>query len=209
MYGEGKRKEVSSMAKKLVAILFFLFLVSFHKHLPYEHQGEVIDSVGASLFNIYFFIFNQTLGIVHEGGHGVCYLFHCPQFLTALNGTVFQLLFPFGIAYYYRRKKNKIASYIAMFFVGFSLLYTSWYISTSNQGAMVSAANSFLGVDGYHDFHMILSSMGMLEHYAIIGTITKVISYIIMYLSVGMMFFESFVATSKKRRRFRWKNKSN
>ncbi len=198
IYNEGKNEEVSSMAKKVLAVLFFLFLVSFHNHLPYEHRGEVIDSLGAFLFNIYFFVFNQTLGIVHEGGHGVCYVLHCPQFMTALNGTVFQLLFPLGIAYYYRRKKIKIASYIAMFFVGFSLLYTSWYISTSNQGAIVSAANSFLGVDGYHDFYMILSSMGILEHYAIIATITKVLSYLIMSLSVGMMFFEGFVATTKR-----------
>ena len=201
MYGEGKNEQVSSMATKVLAILFFLFLVSFHDYLPYEQKSGVIDSVGGFIFNIYFFIFNQTLGIVHEGGHGICYVFHCPEFITALNGTVFQLLFPFGIAYYYRRKKNKIGSYIAMFFVGFSLLYTSWYISTSNQGAIVSAANSFLGVDGYHDFHMILSSMGILEHYAIIASITKVISYIIMYLSVAMMFFEGFVATSEKRKR--------
>jgi len=206
IYKEEKNEEVSSLAKKVVALLFFFFLVSFNNYLPYEHQGEVNSSFWASLFNIYFFVFNQTLGIVHEGGHGVCYLFHCPEFITTLNGTLFQLLFPLGIAYFYRRKKNAIASYIALFFVGFSLLYTSWYISTSNHGAIVSAANSFLGVDGYHDFHLILSSLGVLEHYDIIATVTKVISYLIMYFSVAMMLFEGFVTTSKKRGKKR-KNK--
>ena len=202
MYDEEKKAEITSSAKKVVALLFFFFLLSFNNYLPYEHRGEVSNSFWASLFNLYFFVFNQTLGIVHEGGHGVCYVLHCPEFVTALNGTVFQLLFPLGIAYYYRRKKNKIASYIALFFVGFSLLYTAWYISTSNQGAIVSAANSFLGVDGYHDFYFILSSLGVLEHYAIIATITKVISYLIMYFSVAMMLFEGFIYTPKKRRRF-------
>jgi len=155
------------------------------------------------IFTLYFFIFNQTLGIVHEGGHGVCYLLHCPQFMTALNGTIFQLLFPLGIAYYFRKKEQHFSSYIALFFVGFSLLYTAWYISTSNQGLHVSAANSFLGVDGYHDFYYILNAIGLLDYYAGIAAFSKFTSYLIMIVSVGLMFFNSFEGKKKKGRRRR------
>ena len=179
--------------KKVLALLFFVFLISFYQYLPYEQQGKAIDSISGSLFSLYFFIFNQTLGIVHEGGHGICYVLHAPRFITTLNGTLFQLLFPLGIAYYYRKRGNDFASYMAMFFVGFSLLYTAWYISTSGQGAMVSAQNSFLGVDGYHDFHYILSSMGLLTYYKGIALAVKIISYLLMILSVGFMLFDAFM----------------
>ena len=189
---------MTSIVKKVLTLLFFLFLISFSQYLPYEQYREPIDSIGSLLFSLYFFIFNQTLGIVHEGGHGVCYILHTPRFFTALNGTLFQLFFPLGIAYYYRRQGNNFASYIALFFVGFSLLYTAWYISTSGQGAIVSAQNSFLGVDGYHDFHYILSSMGVLKYYSSIAIVTKYISYLLIILSIGFMFFDAFLRNHNK-----------
>jgi len=204
---------MTSSVKKSLFILFFIFLISFHDYLPYEQQGKTVDSIGATLFGLYFFIFNQTLGIVHEGGHGICYIIHAPEFITTLNGTLFQLFFPLGIAYYYRQHQNNFASYIAMFFVGFSLLYTAWYISTSGQGAIVSAKDSFLGVDGYHDFHYILSSMGILNHYQKIASVVRVISYILMILSVGFMFFDAFIKQNNQKmtriqmlkKRYRWR----
>lgn len=206
LYDENNTQKTSQNVKRIVFVLFALFLISFSKYLPYEHTANT-NTFWGQIYNLYFFIFNQTLGIVHEGGHGVCYLFHCPQFMTALNGTLFQLFFPLGISYYYRRKKQYFASYIALFFVGFSLLYTAWYVSTSYQGATVSAANSFLGVDGYHDFYYILNSMGLLNYYSPIAGFTKFLSYLIMIVSVGMMFFDSIKSNTKKRykRRRRYK----
>ncbi len=46
--------------------------------------------------------------IVHEAGHGVCYLLPCPQFLTFLNGTLFQLALPIIFIYYYYKRGNRI-----------------------------------------------------------------------------------------------------
>jgi len=202
IYAEENSKKISKNSKRVVFVLFVFFLILISKYAPYERAVETNTFMG-QIFTLYFFIFNQTLGIVHEGGHGICYLFHCPQFMTALNGTVFQLLFPLGIAYYFRKQEQYFSSYIALFFVGFSLLYTAWYISTSNQGLHVSAANSFLGVDGYHDFYYILNAMGLLDYYAGIAAFTKFTSYLIMIVSVGLMFFNSFEGRKRKGRRRR------
>jgi hypothetical protein len=75
--------------KKVLFVLFFLSFLMFVKYAPYGNTHLVSDTLGKQLFILYFFIVNQTLGIVHEGGHGVCYLLHCPEFLTASNGTIF------------------------------------------------------------------------------------------------------------------------
>ena len=59
---------------------------------------------------------------------------------------------------------NDIGWYIGLFFTSFSLHYSAWYISTSHKGLLVSASQSLLGKDGYHDFNYILDTLGLLEY---------------------------------------------
>ena len=185
----------SLLAKKITLILIFIFLIWFIKYNPYTQRLYNIDlnSLYSLIFYAYYFVINQTLGIVHESGHGVCYILSCPQFITALNGTIFQLLFPLLIGVYYKFKGDNFLFWLGVFFLGISLQYTAWYISTANEGLYVPASKSFLGVDGYHDFNFILTSLHLLKYYKIISNITYVISYIILFVSIIGMFLESFL----------------
>ena len=183
---------ISINSKKTIFILFALFLLLFPKYAPFEVTQVINGSYIQQAFIYMFFISNQTLGIVHEAGHGVCYILPCPQFITAANGTLFQLAFPLGIACYYKQKGNLFASYIAWFFVGFSLQYTAWYISTAHEGLHLPAYKSFLGVDGNHDFNYILDVLGLLAYDGFISGITKMIAYGVMLWAVLKMFFNAF-----------------
>lgn len=168
---------------------------------PYEQTSHVPQNIAEQLFVLYQFIISQTLGIVHEGGHGICYLLGCPEFITILNGTLFQLLFPFLIGYYYKRRGNRLAYYIGLFFLGFSLQYTAWYMGTSYKGAIVPAHESFLGVDAYHDFYAIFTTLGVLEYYSIISKFTRVVAYILMFYSVFKMVIDAFFGTDTPKKR--------
>ena len=116
------------------------------------------------------------------------------------NGTVFQLLFPGLIAYYYYKKGSLFAAMIALFFLGFSLQYTAWYLSTAHEGLILPAHKSFLGVDAIHDFNYMLSAMGLLAYESLIAGSTKFVAYLIMIASVIRMFFEAFPNRELKRR---------
>ena len=116
------------------------------------------------------------------------------------NGTIFQLLFPGLIAYYYYKKGNQFAAMIALFFVGFSLQYTAWYISTAHEGRILPAHKSFLGVDAIHDFNYMLSVTGLLAYESLIAGLTRLMAYLIMIISVIGMFFEVFPNRRLKRR---------
>lgn len=186
------------LAKRVTLGLFIFFLLLFPHYAPWEPGFEKNDSITQQLFTLYFFIINQTLGIVHEGGHGVCYILNCPEFITMANGTIFQLLFPGLIGYYYYKKGNLFASMIALFFVGFSLQYTAWYMSTAHEGLILPAHKSFLGVDAIHDFNYIFSAMGVLTYESFIAGITRFVAYLIMLLAVLAMFFEAFPNSGKK-----------
>ena len=193
---DNKSDVVSALTKKSIFITFALFLFLFPHYSPYGNPPVTDSSMMQTIFNLYFFVSSQTFGIVHEGGHGVCYILSCPQFLTVINGTIFQIMFPLGIAYYYKRKLNYLAMWIGVYFTGFTMHNTAWYISTAHEGAILPAHKSFLGVDAYHDFHYILDTLGLLAYDSAIGSIVRVIAYGLMVLAVWKMYLLAF--TPKK-----------
>lgn len=185
-------RESSILARRITLLIFVLFLLLFPHYAPWEPSYQKSDSLLQMIFTLYFFVANQTLGIVHEAGHGVCYILHCPEFITMANGTIFQLLFPGLISYYYYKKGNRFAAWIALFFVGFSLQYTAWYLSTAHEGLILPAHKSFLGVDAIHDFNYMLSKMGLLSYESLIAGFIRFIAYLIMLSAVLGMFFDAF-----------------
>ena len=185
-------------AKKAVLVVFTLFLLLYIEYKPYSNTSHHITGITEYLFSTYQFIINQTLGIVHEGGHGVCYILPCPQFLMVIMGTFFQWLFPLGIAYYYKKQDNQMAFYMGLFILGISMDYTAWYMSTAHEGALLPAHKSFLGVDALHDFHYIFSTLGVLAYESLISGVTRTIGYLLMIGSVIGMFFEAFSSKGNK-----------
>ena len=179
-------------AKKAVLVLFTLFLLLYIEFKPYASAPHQITGITEYFFAIYQFIITQTLGIVHEGGHGVCYILPCPQFMMVSMGTLFQWLFPLGIAYYYKRKGNTTVFLIGLFILGISMDHTAWYMSTAHEGAILPAHKSFLGVDALHDFHYIFSTLGVLAYESFISGLTRLIAYLLMIGSVVSMFFNAF-----------------
>ncbi len=179
------------------ALIFGLFLALFPLYAPFaEHPRH--DGVLAVPFKLFFFVANQTLGMIHEAGHGVCYLLPCPQWVMIAMGTIFQLAFPLGVAWYFRRRGNAMGWWIGIFFTGFSLRYTAWYISTVDRGPRVSASESFLGVDGLHDFYYLLDSVGLREAYLPLSFGVTMLAYALMLWTVGGMFAQAFSMKKKR-----------
>ncbi|MFV0481799.1 MAG: hypothetical protein ACK5LP_07420 [Campylobacteraceae bacterium] len=185
--------QTTYFTRKVVAIIFIIFYFMFLSAKPYENSQVVVETGTLRFFFfLFFWIFNQTLTMIHEAGHGVCYLIpHCPQFITALMGTVFQVGFPLLVAYYYKKRENILGFYIGLFFVGFTLTYTAWYISTAHEGLYLPAYKSFLGVDGYHDFNYILDKLHILKFNTLIAFIVKIIANLTMIYACFKMFLYS------------------
>jgi len=195
LFSEKKSEIDGTMGKQnkiIIFVLFALFFFFYIKYKPYSGQIHTFKSISETIFGIYQFVINQTLGIVHEGGHGVCYILPCPKFVMVISGTLFQWFFPLGIAWYYKRKNNYMAFYAGLFILGISLDYSAWYMSTAHQGAFIPAAKSFLGVDAIHDFNYIFTVLGVMPYASLISGTTKVISILLMVGALIAMFFEAF-----------------
>jgi len=191
-------------AQKTAALAMFFFTLLFFKFQPYAHANMVAQSTKEQLFALYFFICNQSLGIVHEAGHGICYLLGCPEFIMVLNGTLFQLLFPAVIILYAKRRGHDVAAMAGILLLGFSLKYTAWYMSTAHLYSIVPASQSFLGVDGYHDFHYLFSRLHLLAYNGAISAATSFVATLLMAYAVIRMLWIAFVASpaaARKRER--------
>jgi hypothetical protein len=184
--------------KKTVTALLLLFFLLFPHYSVYLGHSGSMQSWSEIFFQLTSFMANQTLGIVHEAGHGVCYLLPCPHILTAAMGTVFQWLFPAGVAWYFWHRGERFGAMVALFFLGFSMQYTAWYMSTAQEGRFVTASHSFLGVDGYHDFYEIFSYFGLLRYDGLIAGLTRFAAYAVMVVSLIGMVLEAFIEEKGK-----------
>ena len=193
-----KRDLPTRGAEVAVFFIVLIFLFGYFNYKPLEHSNRIINGGFEYIFYALYHLVYITLGIVHEGGHGVCYILHTPQIITALNGTLFQLLFPLLVGLYYLRRGNYLAFYIAIFILGVSFDFTSWYISISNEGLYVPAYKSFLGQEGYHDFNYILTYIGLIDYYKGISIFVHILSYLLMVISLFAIFFRVFITNSGK-----------
>lgn len=190
-------QETSKLTKKILFFVLLAFMVGYYTYKPYEFNGKIAEGFWENIFNMYFFIVNQTLGIVHEAGHGICYVLPCPEIVGVANGTIFQWLFPLGVGLYYKKQGNKIGYYLGLFFLSVSMQYTAWYISTTYKGLHISARESFLGVDGYHDFYYILNYFGLVDYYKIFSGIVEFGATILMFYAIGWFFLNAFISNHK------------
>jgi hypothetical protein len=96
--------------------------------------------------------------IFHEAGHTIFSFFG--EFIGIASGSGFQVLLPILIALHFYRSGQKISGDIALLWVGQNLLNVS-----VSAGDAVSMRLDLLGGDGViHDWHYLLSSMGLLEY---------------------------------------------
>ena len=172
--------------------------------LPYviwlsKYSAEYVKSTQGKLIHLNFdgvmLSFHQLISnanmIVHEAGHGVCYIVHCPQMITVLNGTLFQLALPLIFTYWYHKRKNKILSGLGMIWLAQNLIYVSWYMSYSQTPNLYPF---FLGGDNtIHDFWYIFSELGVLEYSTFISGVVRFFANILLYGAYFYLLFISFI----------------
>ena len=132
--------------------------------------------------------------IIHESGHGICYIIHCPQFMTALNGTLFQLALPLVFIYYYYKRSNMTLVGVGGIWFAQNLIYVAWYMSYAHQPHRYPF---FLGGDAIHDFWYIFLQLGVLEYDWLIAGVTRFIAVSILLGSYLYLLYIAFMKNEK------------
>lgn len=198
---ENKDKKVKTkpddIAVRVGLILLFpyvLWLSKFNDDYVKTIHNQIIhfnfDGIMLTFHNL---ISNANM-IVHEAGHGVCYILPCPQFFTALNGTLFQLALPLLFIYYYYKRENSILVGLGVIWLAQNLIYVAWYMSYSQTPNIYPF---FLGGDAIHDFWYIFSELGVLEYDWLISGFVRFVAVVLLLGAYLYLLLIAFIKNHK------------
>ena len=197
-------KDFGESAVKIGLLLlmpYIFWLTTYSDSYVETLQGQPLhldfEGVMLTLHNL----FTSANLIVHESGHGICYLLSCPEMLMFLNGTLFQLALPAFVIYYYHRRGQVLGVGLGALWLAQNLIYVAWYMSyaqTPNKYPF------FLGGSAIHDFWYIFSHLGVLEYDWLIAGIVRSIAVILLLGSYSYLLYNTFIKTKVKKERQRY-----
>ena len=136
-------------------------------------QGREIQLWGALLSTAYFLYYASTSAewhfidninlLIHEAGHVIFLPFG--DFLYVLGGSLFQIFFPFAFVCSFYFRQQYFSASLLLFWVGQNCINVSVYAADSIQMQLPLLSGDTSG----HDWHYILSSLGLLQYTAQIG----------------------------------------
>jgi hypothetical protein len=119
----------------------------------------------------------------HEAGHVFFSFFG--RFIHYLGGTLGQWLVPFIVLCAFMRKGNRFGATVGLWWLGESFLDIAPYMNDARAGQlMLLGGVTGSEVKDYHDWEVILTSLGWMRYDHLIAGITFCIGTILMILSI-------------------------
>ena len=135
-----------------------------------------------------FYIFNPShYGLldhvdltIHEAGHLVFSPFG--EFMTALGGTLLQLIMPAAFAFYFQRRSERYAVGVLLWWLAQNL----WNISVYVKDAQAQELPLVGG--GEHDWSYLLGELGWLKHDQVVGQVVWVAGILVFVFAMVRCF---------------------
>jgi len=117
---------------------------------------------------------------IHETGHLVFAPFG--EFITALGGTLLQLLLPAIFVLYFLRRRDRFAAGVALWWVAQNLWNVAVYVKDAQAQELPLVGG------GEHDWAYLLDALGWLEHDQTVGQIVRVAGILVYLVAVVWCF---------------------
>jgi hypothetical protein len=186
----------------LLLLPYVLWLSKYTNAYVESIHGKAIHLNFDGVMQSLHYLFSNANAIVHEAGHGVCYLFACPEFITVLNGTLFQLLLPLIFIFYYYKRGNGLLTGLGGIWLGQNLIYVAWYMSTSHTPYRYP---SFIPGSDKHDFWFLFQELGVYEYDWLISGFVHAAAVALLLGSYAYLLYISFIKNEGKMRQSAYK----
>jgi hypothetical protein len=140
-----------------------------------------------ALYGLYYLVRPEHYGLVdyvdlpiHETGHLV--FGPLGEFMTALGGTLLQLMVPVAFVVYFTRRSDRFAAGVALWWVAQNL----WNISVYVKDAQAQALPLVGG--GEHDWAYLLDALGWLEQDQVVGNLVRAIGTLLYLVAIVWCF---------------------
>jgi hypothetical protein len=120
--------------------------------------------------------------VAHEAGH--LFFSWFGEFIQVSGGTMGQLFVPIAFAIYFSYRKELFSTAVALFWVGQNLFNISVYVRDAQ--AMALPLVSVGGGDPIHDWHYLLSHVGLLRWDQQVGSFIYILGLLVMIASIVM-----------------------
>ena len=147
---------------------------------------------GNSVSGEYSTVFWPIHGVFHEVGHAVTAWL--PMALTVLAGSVFQWLTPIGCGIYFLLSRERHGIYLALGWLGFSLLDSAAYMRDAIEMELPLVA-PFAGGDAelIHDWNYLFSAWNVLDYAHQIGDSVALGGYVLVCVTMVLMVLAAFL----------------
>jgi len=118
--------------------------------------------------------------VIHEAGHFFFSLFG--KFIYTLGGTLMQIILPSIIATYFFRNNYRTGVQFGLLWLGQNFINISVYAADAQARKLPLLGGNKV----YHDWHYLLSEIGILEYDYLVGYTFFVIAIMIFLVSILM-----------------------
>lgn len=115
---------------------------------------------------------------IHETGHLVFGIFG--EFVGVLGGTLFQLIVPLAFVIHFARRGDRFGAGILLWWVGENCWNIAGYVRDARAQELPLVGG------GGHDWHYLLSRIGLLAHDREVGTMIFVIGVFVFLASITL-----------------------
>lgn len=130
--------------------------------------------------------------LIHECGHLVFALFGS-EVLTALGGTLLQLIMPIAFTVYFFRRQQRFAGGVTLFWVGQNFFDIAVYMRDARALAL-----PLIGIGGSddsngHDWNFLFSAWGVLAHDLAIARVVAAAGWLCLFAAVSIGLYYSMM----------------
>lgn len=153
---------------------------------------RLVFAVALGLYGLYYLLNPSHYGLldhvdlaIHETGHLVFSPFG--EFITALGGTLLQLIFPAAFIWYFQRRGDRYAAGVALWW----LAQNCWNIAVYVQDAQAQELPLVGG--GEHDWTYLLGELGWLRDDQLVGQWIRLVGIVAFIVAVVRCFMTARV----------------
>jgi hypothetical protein len=127
--------------------------------------------------------------VIHEAGH--LFFGWFGEFIGVCGGTVGQLFVPVAFTTYFYMQRQYFSSAVTLFWTGQNFFWISVYVKDARAMALPLLSVGG-GNDTIHDWHYILSRIGLLKRDQVVGNAFYLLGILIIAASVVCGMYHSF-----------------